>query len=155
MIEEQKMTEKDIGWIAHFKDGSTLTEAEAEWDDIQKELITSLQLKHPKTSRTFSIAGDYQYFQYKRAIAFTDGRKGILSRTIGAVVNDNGDCMVVEVNEVSGNSVFTYDNVVMMKLNLELLGIKLKEEKPQIKEIPLKKPRPIVVGKVEGLREEK
>lgn len=120
--------EKEIGWIAHFKDGATLTEVEAEWDDIQKVLITSLQLKHPGTSRTFTITGDYQYFQYKRATASSDGRKAILSRTIGAVVNDNnGDCMVIEVNEVSGNAVIKYDNVVMMKLNLELLGIRIKK----------------------------
>lgn len=121
--------EKEIGFIAHLKDGKTVTEADVEWDDIPKEQITSLQLKHPGTSRTFTISGDYQYFQYKKAIALSDGRRGILSRTIGAVVSDRtGDCIVVEVNEVSGNAVIRYDNVVSMKLNLGLLGIKVKGE---------------------------
>lgn len=118
--------EKAIGWIAHLKGGETVTEVDVEWDDVPKELISSVQLKHPGTSRTFTISGKYQYFQYKRAIARSDGRKGLLSRTIGAVVNDNGDCIVVEVNEVSGNAVIKYDNVVEMKLNLGLLGIKVK-----------------------------
>jgi len=121
--------QKEIGWIAHFRDGTTITEAEAEWDDIPKENITSLQLKHPRTSRTFTISGNYQYFQYKRAIATSDGRKGILSRTIGAVVNGNGDCIVIEVNELSGNAVVSYDNVVRMGLNLKLFGIKLEGAK--------------------------
>ena len=115
-----------IGWIAHLKGGETVTEADVEWDDVPKENISSVQLKHPGTSRTFTISGEYQYFQYKKAIALSDGRRGILSRTIGAVVNDKGDCIVVEVNEVSGNAVIKYDNVLEMKLNLELLGIKLK-----------------------------
>jgi len=116
-----------IGWIAHLKGGETVTEADIEWDNVPKETISSVQLKHPGTSRMFTISGDYQYFQYKRAIARSDGIKGLLSRTIGAVVNDKGDCIVVEVNEVSGNAVIKYDNVVKMKLNLELLGIKLNE----------------------------
>lgn len=116
---------KQIGFIVHLKDGSTLTEAESEWDAIPKANISSLQLKHPGTSRTFTISGNYQYFQYKKAIAATDGRKAILSRTIGAVINREGDCIVIEANEVSGNAVVSYDNVVSMKLNLELLGIKL------------------------------
>lgn len=117
-----------IGWIAHLKGGETVTEADVEWDDVPKELISSVQLKHPGTSRTFTISGEYQYFQYKKAIALSDGRRGLLSRTIGAVVNEQGDCIVVEVNEVSGNAVIKYDNVVKMKLNLELLGIKLKKD---------------------------
>ena len=120
--------EKEIGWIAHLKGGETVTEADVEWDDVPKELISSVQLKHPGTSRTFTISGDYQYFQYKRAIVRSDGIKGLLSRTIGAVVNSEGDCIVVEVNEISGNAIIKYDNVVGMKLNLELLGIKVKEE---------------------------
>ena len=118
--------EKEIGWIAHLKGGETVTEADGEWDDVHKADITSVQLKHPVTSRTFTITGEYQFFQYKKAIAMSDGRRGLLSRTIGAVVNDTGDCIVVEVSEVSGNAVIKYDNVVEMKLNLELLGIKLK-----------------------------
>lgn len=117
-----------IGWIAHLKGGETVTEADVEWDDVPKENISSVQLKHPGTSRTFTISGEHQYFQYKKAIATTDGRKAILSRTIGAVVNDTGDCIMVEVNEVSGNAVIKYDNVVEMRLNLGLLGIKLKED---------------------------
>jgi len=124
MSEEKEVL---IGWIAHLKDGKTVTEADVEWDDVPKENISSVQLKHPGTSRTFTISGEYQYFQYKKAIALSDGRRGILSRTIGAVVNDyTGDCIVVEVNEVSGNAVIKYDNVIKMKLNLGLLGIKLK-----------------------------
>lgn len=119
--------EREIGWIAHLKGGETVTEADVEWDDVPKELISSVQLKHPGTSRTFTISGEYQYFQYKKAIALSDGRRGLLSRTIGAVVNEQGDCIVVEVNEVSGNAVIRYDNVMKMKLNLELLGIRLKQ----------------------------
>jgi len=119
-----------MGWIAHYQDGKTLAESQGlDWKDIPKSGITSLQLSHKGITHTLGIpAGTRGVFQQKIGITFmgaTQYDDPLVARQIGAVVNNDGDCIILEIKEKTGDSKVFVDNIKRMKMNMKLHGINL------------------------------
>lgn len=119
-----------MGWIIHYADGKTLAESQdIDWVDIPKENVTSLQITHKGIVHSLVIPKNYHgIFQHKIGWSFF-GRPDLnipkSDTQIGVVLNDNGDCVVVNIDEKTGHSKIYIDNVIDMKMNLQLHGIRL------------------------------
>ena len=116
-------------WIAHYKNGQTINESQIDWKDISKENITSLQISHKGIIHSLTIP---KYclgvFQHKIGWSFF-GRPDLAipksDMQIGFVLNREGDCVVLNVDEKTGHAKVYIDNVLDMKMNLAIHGIKL------------------------------
>ena len=122
-------------WIANLCDGETITEREVHWDDLPLGEVSCLQLVHESGRTAFIRKREgYQFFQFKSKASIYDPNSGkifttpMLWQRIGAVVNEKGDCIYVEMDPKSGFFDFRYDNVISMRLNLPHLRIKIPEE---------------------------
>lgn len=117
-------------WIAHYKDGTTINEkAGIDWLDIPKKDITSIQVKDEKSGliHTLSLKDKpLAYFQYKSTLKniYTQQEYKEYQR-IGAIVNKEGDCVILELNYRTGQVKLIHENVYNLNLNLKLFGIEL------------------------------
>lgn len=122
-------------WIAHLKDGTTITEETAEWSGLDQKEIQSIQLKLLNGKFiTFSKKNrNVAFFQFKQAEELMMGGNPVaLGIVIGMVENKEGDCVFAYVSFKDGNITIDFDNVLnpknpFMKLNLDYYGINLSE----------------------------
>jgi hypothetical protein len=124
-------------FIVQFNDGRTITEKEKTWEDIVKEndmkTVSAISLKDETTglTHTLKVKDTLGCFQHK--IGFIDLIPGTLGTRnepkveteIGAVINKEGDCLILNLNTKT-SQVFAYmNNINKMRLNKKLHGIQL------------------------------
>lgn len=117
-------------WIADLTDGRTITEKDMDWDDLPVENISCLHITNGTSSARIHAQKGYQFFQFKKRAILVNVLSGDMRKTpvfwqrIGAVVNDQGDCIYIQM-EQDGTFDIRFDNVFKMKLNLDHLRIAL------------------------------
>lgn len=120
-------------WIANLSNGETITEQEMDWDDLDVKEITCLHLVNGRGAAFIRARDGYQFFQYKARSLVWNNITGIVTKTpvqwqrIGAVINEDGDCMYIQTDAKGGFDT-RIDNVLDMKLNLPHLRISISEE---------------------------
>lgn len=119
--------------VVTYKNGMTLFEDRSDenwWDNLPKKNISSLSVQMTgdlSIKHTIKGSKNHHFFFYhfrRRKIRF--GLPDIETMGIGVVVNQHGDCSILEVKE--DGSVYSYlTNVVALGVNLEKQGIVLEE----------------------------
>lgn len=148
----EKDKKQNSKWIVHFQGGSSIVEDRVDpknnnWMSLDsKNLITSVDIIHDDgITHTLSIAdltqkgyaiedGFYpDFFQHKEA---TDdmqveasgrivpvGKTSILAQEVGITINSKGDCVILRVNNRTGQSKIFIDNIFDMGINFQIHGI--------------------------------
>ena len=143
-----KRIENSSGWIVHYADGTTMSEKK--FGKVFQELprpmeIVSAQIHNRITGKYHTVTKpleDMRILADKVGLAHLNMRTGqqvdekFVGERIILLMNKNGNCMILTVDQKNGHAITTFDNVFRMGLNFEMFGIEVNIDKENnIKEI--------------------
>lgn len=90
-------------FIAHFKDGKSITEKEKFWDGIPDNL-TNLELTLPvrigeaQYAPTVSLGKYDAYYFFNEAVASAGGQGGLVAKVIGGIDYKKKECVQIRID---------------------------------------------------------